>query len=173
MCVVCSKVVKNRHQFIETYQRYYHIPGVSFALIKEGKLVYHKTYGVRNRITSEKVEDQTLFAAASITKPVYAFAVERLADRGVIDLDKPLYEYLPYKDIEQDERYKLITERHVLTHRTGFPNWCWMNPDNKLNIKFKPGTSFGYSGECFEYIKLVVEKINGKKDRAGITERSD
>ena len=150
-------------QFIESYQHYYHIPGVSFALIKDGKLVYHKTYGVRNSMTGEKVDDQTLFEAASITKPVFAFAVERLADRGIIDLDKPLYEYLPYKDIEQDERYKLITARHVLTHRTGFPNWRWMNPDNKLNIKFTPGTSFGYSGEGFEYLKLVVQKITGKK----------
>ncbi len=150
-------------RFIETYQNYYRIPGVSMALIKDGNLVYYKTYGVRNTMTGAKVEEQTLFEAASITKPVFAFAVERLADRGIIDLDKPLYEYLPYKDIEYDERYKLITARHVLTHRTGFPNWRWMNPDNKLNLKFTPGTGYGYSGEGFEYLKLVVEKITGKK----------
>jgi CubicO group peptidase (beta-lactamase class C family) len=150
-------------RFIETYQNYYRIPGVSLALIKDGKLAYYKTYGVRNTMSGARVEEQTLFEAASITKPVFAFAVERLADRGIINLDKPLYEYLPYKDIENDERYKLITARHVLTHRTGFPNWRWMNPDNKLNLKFTPGTGYGYSGEGFEYLKLVVEKITGKK----------
>ncbi len=149
--------------FIEAYRRYYGIPGVSLALIKDGKMVYHKTYGVRNSMADDKVDDNTLFEAASITKPVFAFAVERLAERGVIDLDKPLYEYLPYKDIENDERYKLITARHVLTHRTGFPNWRSMNPDGKLNIKFTPGTAFNYSGEGFEYLKLVIEKITGKK----------
>lgn len=149
--------------FIERYQKYYQIPGVSLALIKDGRMVYHKTYGVKNTFTGEKVDDNTLFEAASITKPVFAFAVQRLAERGVIDLDKPLYQYLPYPDIEQDERYKLITARHVLTHRTGFPNWRSMNPDGKLNIKFTPGTAFGYSGEGFEYLKLVVEKITGKK----------
>jgi len=148
--------------FIETYMKYYGIPGVSLALIKDGKLVYHKTYGVRNAITGEKVDDNTLFEAASITKPVFAYAVERLAERGVINLDKPLYEYLPYKDIEYDERYKLITARHVLTHRTGFPNWRWMNESGKLDLKFTPGTSFGYSGEGFEYLKMVIEKITGK-----------
>jgi hypothetical protein len=148
--------------FIETYMKYYSIPGVSLALVKDGKLVYHKTYGVRNAVTGEKVEDNTLFEAASITKPVFAFAVERLAERGVINLDKPLYEYLPYKDIEYDERYKLITARHVLTHRTGFPNWRWMNESGKLDLKFTPGTSYGYSGEGFEYLKMVVEKITGK-----------
>jgi CubicO group peptidase (beta-lactamase class C family) len=149
--------------FIETYCSYYGIPGVSLALIKDGKLVYHQTYGVRNNMTGEKVDENTLFEAASITKPVFALAVEKLAERGVINLDKPLYEYLPYKDIENDDRYKLITARHVLTHRTGFPNWRSMNPDNKLNIKFTPGTAFGYSGEGFEYLKKVVEKITGKK----------
>ncbi|SFM80085.1 CubicO group peptidase, beta-lactamase class C family [Chitinophaga sp. YR627] len=150
-------------RFIETYQEYYRIPGVSLALIKDGKVVYHKTYGVRNAMTGEKVTDSTLFEAASVTKPVFAFAVERLAERGVIDLDKPLYEYLPYPDIAYDDRYKLITARHVLTHRTGFPNWRSMNSDGKLDIKFTPGTAFGYSGEGFEYLKMVVEKITGKK----------
>lgn len=150
-------------RFIETYQKYYGIPCVSLALIKDGKLVYHKTYGVRNTMTGDKVNGNTLFEAASITKPVFAFAVQRLAERGVIDLDKPLYLYLPYEDIAYDERYKLITARHVLTHRTGFPNWRWMNEDGKLNLKFTPGTGYGYSGEGFEYLKMVVEKITGKK----------
>jgi len=150
-------------QFIETYRSYYNIPGVSLALIKDGKMIYHKTYGVENTMTKEKVDETSLFEAASITKPVFAFAVQRLAERGVIDLDKPLYLYLPYKDIENDERYKLITARHVLTHRTGFPNWRWMNENGKLNIRFTPGTAYNYSGEGFEYLKLVIEKITGKK----------
>lgn len=149
--------------FIETYRDYYKIPGVSLAVIKDGKLFYHKTYGVSNTMTGEKVNDNTLFEAASVTKPVFAFAVERLAERGVINLDKPLYEYLPYKDIEYDDRYKLMTARHVLTHRTGFPNWRSMNKDGKLDLKFTPGTAYSYSGEGFEYLKLVIEKITGKK----------
>ena len=118
---------------------------------------------LRNTMSGEKVDDNTLFEAASITKPVFAFAVQRLAERGVIDLDKPLYQYLPYKDIEYDERYKLITAKHVLTHRTGFPNWRWMNADGKLDLKFVPGTSYNYSGEGFEYLKMVIEKITNKK----------
>ncbi len=149
--------------FVSTYQKYYGIPGVSLALIKDGKVVYHKTYGVKNAQTGERVDDNTLFEAASVTKPVFSFAVQRLAERGIINLDKPLYQYLPYPDIEHDDRYKLITARHVLTHRTGFPNWRSMNADGKLNIMFTPGTSYNYSGEGFEYLKLVIQKITGKK----------
>jgi CubicO group peptidase (beta-lactamase class C family) len=154
---------KQVDHFIESYQKYYNIPGVSLALIKDGKLVYHKTYGVKNTITGENIDSNTLFEAASVTKPVFSFAVQRLAERGVIDLDKPLYLYLPYPDIAYDERYKLMTARHVLTHRTGFPNWRWMNDDQKLNLRFTPGTDYNYSGEGFEYLKMVVEKITGKK----------
>lgn len=154
---------KQVDEFIETYQKYYQIPGVSLALIKDGKMVYNKTYGVRNTFTKQPVDSNTLFEAASVTKAVFAFAVQRLAERGVIDLDKPLYLYLPYPDISYDERYKLMTARHVLTHRTGFPNWRSMNPDGKLDLKFTPGTKYSYSGEGFEYLKMVVEKITGKK----------
>jgi len=145
-------------KFVETYRMYYQIPGVSLALIKDGKVVYHKVYGVTNSFTNVPVNDSTLFEAASITKPIFSYAVQRLAERGVIDLDKPLYEYLPFKDIEYDDRYKLITGRHVLTHRTGFPNWR----DGKLVINFTPGTQYSYSGEGMQYLQAVVEKITGK-----------
>ncbi|MBD0257409.1 MAG: serine hydrolase [Cytophagales bacterium] len=149
-------------QFVAAYQQFYEIPGVSLALVKDGKVVYHKTYGVANSLTGEKVADNTLFEAASITKSVFAYVVNRLAERGVIDLDKPLYQYLPFEAIAHDDRYKLITARHVLSHRTGFPNWSWMNPDGKIDIKFTPGTQYGYSGEGFEYLKRVVVHVTGK-----------
>lgn len=149
--------------FIKAHQQYDEIPGASLAIIKDGKLAYYHTYGVRNTFTKQPVDSNTLFEAASITKPVFAFAVQRLAERGIINLDTPLYRYLPYDDIAYDERYKLITAKHVLTHRTGFPNWRYMNADGRLDIKFTPGTKFGYSGEGFEYLKMVVEKITGKK----------
>ncbi len=149
--------------FIESYQKQYQIPGVSLALIKEGKVVYHKAYGVKNSVTRIKTDENTLYEAASVTKPVFAYAVMRLVEKGLINLDQPLYEYLPYPDIAYDARYKKITARHVLSHRTGFPNWRYMNADGKLDIKFEPGTRYGYSGEGFEYLKKVVEKITGKK----------
>ena len=85
-----------------------------------------------------------------------------LAEKGVIDLDKPLYKYLPFDEIAYDDRYKLMTARHVLSHQTGLPNWAYMNPDGKPDLKFTPGTGYGYSGEGFEYLKRVVVKITGK-----------
>jgi CubicO group peptidase (beta-lactamase class C family) len=146
--------------FVKAYQEYYLIPGVSLALIKDGKVIYHKTYGVKNGYTGEPVDDKTLFEAASITKPVFAFAVNRLVEKGIIDLDKPLYQYLPFEEIASDDRYKLMTARHVLSHQTGLQNWGY--PEGKDKLKFTPGTGYGYSGEGFEYLKRVVVKITGK-----------
>ncbi|MEO1655178.1 MAG: serine hydrolase domain-containing protein, partial [Bacteroidota bacterium] len=147
---------------IKTYQDFYEIPGVSLALIKDGKVIYHQTYGYKNYLTKEPVNGNTLFEAASISKPVFAFAVLRLAERGIIDLDKPLHTYLTFPDIAYDERYKLMTARHVLSHQTGFPNWASNNPDGKIDLKFTPGQGYGYSGEGFEYLKRVVAHITQK-----------
>lgn len=142
-------------QIISAYQEYYNIPGVSLALIKDGQVVYHKTYGVKNALTKEPVDENTLFEAASITKPVFAFVVLRLADRGLINLDKPLHEYLPFEQLENYPEYKSMTARHVLIHRSGLPNWGI----EMINI---PGEKYGYSGEGFEYLKRVVVEITGK-----------
>lgn len=142
-------------QIIADYQTHYNIPGVSLALIKEGKVVYHKTYGVKNTVSQQPVDENTLFEAASITKPVFAFVVLRLADRNIIDLDKPLFEYLPFEQLEDYPSYKKITARHVLIHRTGLPNWG-------IEMINEPGEKYGYSGEGFEYLKRVVVKITGK-----------
>jgi len=145
--------------FINIYIDFYEIPGVSLAIIENGRLSYHNTYGVVNTYTQKPVTSETIFEAASITKPVFAFAVMRLAEKGIIDLDKPLYQYLPFDEISYDERYKKITARMVLNHKTGFPNWR----RGKMKLLFEPGTEFGYSGEGFEYLKKVVEHITSRE----------
>lgn len=147
---------KQMDQYVESYRKFYNIPGVSLALIKDGKVVYHKTYGVKNTKTKELVNENTLFEAASITKPVFAYVVLRLADRGIINLDKPLYEYMPFDGLSEYPEYKMMTGRHVLIHRSGLPNWG----AEMINT---PGEKYGYSGEGFEYLKRVVVKITGKE----------
>ncbi|MEM1412778.1 MAG: serine hydrolase domain-containing protein [Pseudomonadota bacterium] len=141
---------------------YYEVPGASIALVKDGALVYHNVFGTQNAYTGEPVKPETLFEAASITKIVFAFVVNRMAERGEIDLDKPLYEYLPFEELAYDERYRKITARHALSHQTGMPNWRWQNDDGEIDLKFYPGIQFGYSGEGYEYLGRVVAHLMGK-----------
>ncbi len=146
---------KKVDEYVQACQEFYNIPGVSLALIKDGKVVYHKTYGVKNTVTQEPVDGKTLFEAASITKPVFAYVALRLADKGILDLDEPLHEYLPFEALQEYPEYKKMTGRHVLIHRSGLPNWG----AEMINT---PGEKYGYSGEGFEYLKRVVVEITGK-----------
>jgi CubicO group peptidase (beta-lactamase class C family) len=136
------------------------IPGMSIAVINDAKIVYHRALGVTNVDTKEKVTDETLFDAGSMAKTPFAFLVMKMVERGLLNLDQPLYTYLPYPDIAYDERYKLITARMVLCHTSGFVNWRFFNKDNKLDLKFTPGTSWEYSGEGYEYLANVVARLN-------------
>jgi len=130
------------------------IPGLSIAVIRKGDIYWSGAFGVRSRETNEPVDEDTIFEAASLTKTVTAVATLKLVERGEIELDKPLAEYLPYPKLAGDERYKKITARHVLTHTTGLPNWG----DTLIR---EPGKLYGYSGEGFLYLGRTIEKIAG------------
>lgn len=130
------------------------IPGLSIALIKDGEIVWSGSFGVRSRETNEPVDENTIFEAASLTKTVTAATALKLVERGLLELDTPLSEYLPYPKLADDERYKKITARHVLTHTTGLPNW-----GNRLLRS--PGELYGYSGEGFLYLGRTLEKLTG------------
>jgi CubicO group peptidase (beta-lactamase class C family) len=106
------------------------------------------------------VTDETLFDAGSMSKTPFAFLVLKMVEKGILSLDQPLYTYLPNPDIAYDNRYKSITARMVLCHTSGFVNWRFFNKDNKLDLKFTPGTSWGYSGEGYEYLANVVAHLN-------------
>ena len=138
------------------------VPALAMALIREGKLVWRHSFGVKNAETKAPVTDSSVFEAASLSKPVFAYAVLKLVDRGQFDLDKPLNQYLPGNyDVGDDPRLNQITARRVLSHTTGFPNW--RPRDNPvLKIFFTPGEKFSYSGEGFVYLAKVVEHITGE-----------
>lgn len=135
------------------------VPGLSIAFIKDGKVLLNRGFGIKSAATREPATDDTVFEAASLSKPVFAYAVLKLVDAGKIDLDKPLAEYLDKPYIDGDDRVKQITARRVLTHTTGFPNW---RPNGQpLKIVFPPGEQFSYSGEGFVFLQKVVEHLMG------------
>lgn len=132
------------------------VPGLSIAVLRDGKLFWSGAFGVANPSTGTPVGPDTIFQAASLSKPVFAYLVLRLADRGVLGLDTPLVTYLPYERFA-DDRASRITARMVLSHSTGLPNWG----GDKLKLAFNPGERFSYSGEGFFYLQKVVEKLTG------------
>jgi CubicO group peptidase (beta-lactamase class C family) len=134
------------------------IPGLSMAVVQNGRVVWAGAFGTSNDSAKTPVNTGTVFEAASLSKPVFAYMVLRLADRGEFDLDRPLYEMLEYPRLAHDERYKRITARIVLSHGTGLPNWG----GEKMTLQFDPGTSYGYSGEGFVFLQKTIEKFTGR-----------
>ena len=157
--------------FIKSLMDSAHVPGLSIAIIRHTKRYYSQGYGLTKADSTQRVTSATIFDAASLSKPVFAYAVLQLVEQGLISLDKPLYEYLPYPDVASDERYRKITARMVLSHRTGFPNWRKNRRSSELAMSFTPNEHFGYSGEGFVYLQKVVEKITGKPLNDLMTER--
>ncbi len=154
--------------------------GLAIALIDGGQVRYVQAYGVRDA-QGDPLRTDTIMYGASLTKTVFAYHVLQLVDQGKIALDTPLGDYLdkpltdydtnaiypdkygPYHDLTDDPRWQRITARNVLTHSTGFANFWFIEPDQKLRIHFDPGTHFSYSGEGMSLLQFVIE--NGRKDR--------
>ena len=136
------------------------VPGLSIAVIREGKTVWTESFGVGNAQTKKPLTEDTRFNVGSLSKPVFAYGVLKLVDAGRLKLDEPLAPYLPKEFIVDDPRFTQITARVVLSHRTGFPNWP---ADGKpLTIHFTPGEKFSYSGAGMVLLQKAVEKITAK-----------
>ena len=133
------------------------VPGAAIAVVDRGRLAWSRSFGVKNILTRDPVREDSLFEAASMTKPVFAYVVMRLADEKRLDLDKPLVAYRRPAYLGQDPNLELVTARHVLAHSTGLPNWG----SGPLVTRNAPGSNYTYSGEAFIWLQLVVETIMG------------
>ena len=147
-----------------------HVTGAGIALFRNRKVVYLKAYGLRDTEKGLSLTPDSVMAAASLTKSAFATAVMRLVERGVLDLDRPIEQYLgnrlgefaPYADLKGDSRTAKLTLRILLDHTTGFANYRGLENDRKLRIHYEPGTRYGYSGEGINLAQFVVEKVTGK-----------
>jgi CubicO group peptidase (beta-lactamase class C family) len=149
------------------------IPGLSIAVIRGGETIWYKGFGVQNTRTKKSVSVNTVFEAASLSKPVFAYAIMQIVDEGVLDLDTPLIEYLPEKIVEKKiirhslskegfriDWFRKITARIVLSHSSGMTNGKSRQP---FPLLFEPGTGFKYSAEGIMYLQLVIEHLTGKQ----------
>ncbi len=153
------------------------VTGLALAILNDNRIVYTNTFGYKNKQKLELLDRSTVLYGASFSKAVFAFLTLRLVDEGVLNLDKPLFQYLDkplpeyeeFADLTGDERWRLITARMCLSHTTGFQNLRFIDarkgvfdPNGKLAIHFQPGIKYGYSGEGLKLLQLVIEKVTGK-----------
>ena len=138
------------------------IPGLSVSVITEGESIV-QSFGIRNSDSTEFVNNETVFEAASLSKPVFALLVLELAQENVLDIDTPVHQYTTADSdfgaaFFEDDSYQKITPRMVLSHSSGLPN----GTSTPGKIHFEPGSDFAYSGTGFRYLAAAIETITGR-----------
>jgi CubicO group peptidase (beta-lactamase class C family) len=158
------------------------IIGSSLMFIHDGQILGRSFYGLADRGQQRPVDENTIYHWASITKTFTSIAIMQLRDRGLLSLDDPIIWYLPelrvvynpYGNMEE------ITLRHLMTHSSGFrnPTWPWggdkeWHPHEPKSweqvvamlpyteIKFKPGSRYGYSNPGIIFLGRVIEILSG------------
>jgi CubicO group peptidase (beta-lactamase class C family) len=165
-------VIANLQDFIPALLEKGRVPGLQIALIRDGKVVWHQSFGVRNVKTGEPVTEETIFEAASLTKPFFAYYIMKLVDEGTLDLDKPLMSYLPKENIEKElghpldaegfrrDWFEKITPRHILSHSGGMPHG---EREKVYPLFFEPGTKWKYSADGYGFLQKAVEHLKGDR----------
>jgi CubicO group peptidase (beta-lactamase class C family) len=136
------------------------VPGLAMSIVRSGRLAETVELGCKSRDGTAPVDAGTIFQAASLSKPVFAYLVLQLVHERVLDLDEPLTSYAAEPFVSNDDQLDKITARHVLGHTTGWPNW---RPRGQALVREAlPGERFTYSGEGYVYLQRVVQHVAGK-----------
>jgi len=153
------------------------IPGYALGIVKDGQIAYTKGFGVERIGEDKPVTEHTVFGTGCVGKTTVATALMQLVEAGKIDLDAPVTDYLPDFKLA-DERYRDITVRHLITHRSGLPEIEDFYPlpveeddgvleryvrslDN-MELLFAPGEEWAYSGTGFVVVADIIQKVSGQ-----------
>ena len=151
-----EKFIFDNETEIEKWLKENKVSTLGIGIIENAKLRQVKVFGEITKGVSAPYN--TIFNVASLTKPLTAMVALKLVSLGKWNLDEPIYKYWTDADVANDPRNKKLTTRFILSHQTGFPNWRYMNENEKLNFQFEPGTKYQYSGEGMEYLRKALEK---------------
>ncbi|HRH46200.1 MAG TPA: serine hydrolase domain-containing protein, partial [Pyrinomonadaceae bacterium] len=178
-----SEEFKKFDQYYEESLKKYGIFGSSFAFVHENKIVNQKFYGMAHVANNYKVDENTIYHWASITKTFTGIAIMQLRERGKLKLEDPITKYVPeLRQIHNpfgsmDE----ITISQILSHTAGFRAGTfpfggdkpWHPPEPTkweqlvamlpyTEVEFKPGSKFSYSNPGIVYLGQVIERISGE-----------
>lgn len=169
--------------YLRTEMAVRHLPGLSVAVLRDGKMVKSAGYGLADIAAKTPATPATAYGLGSCTKPITALAVLTLVETGKVGLDQPITAYLR----GLPAAWKGITVRQLLTHTSGLPNYRlrldlnhlanYAAPDSvrklveNAPLNFVPGTRYEYINTNYHLLAEIIEKVSGQSYRRFIQSR--
>ncbi len=180
-CVSVSAKADEVDRYIETQMRNLYIPGISLAVVRDGRIVKAKGYGLANIEANSAATPKTVYEIGSMTKQFTAAAAMMLVEEGKVSLDDKITKYFP----DAPEWWNQITVRHLLSHTSGIQNHVavpgyldifktsitsknfpsrdeLLKEFYKLPSEFQPGETWAYDNTGYYLLGIIVEKASGK-----------
>lgn len=160
------------------------VPGVSMAVVRDGKAVLARGYGLANVEHGVPAKPETVFQLASVTKQFTAAAALLLADDGKLSLDDPISKHLP----DLPAAWSGVTVRHLLNHTSGIKSYTSLPGFFKnarrdysreeliglvrdLPLEFQPGEKWAYNNTGYFLLGMLIERVSGKSYGEFLEER--
>jgi CubicO group peptidase (beta-lactamase class C family) len=168
--------------FIKTEMARQNVPGLTLAIVKDGKVVRTGAYGKADLELDVPTNEDNVFEIGSTTKQFTAVLVLQMMEEGKLSLDDPISKYIE----DTPANWKGITLRHLLSHTSGlkeyvvipglglieeFDRKTFLDKVKPLTLDFEPGVTFAYSNTNFALLGIVLEKVSGKTYTELINER--
>jgi CubicO group peptidase (beta-lactamase class C family) len=162
-------------ELIEAERVRFDVPGVGVAVIADGEVLFAEGFGTRDVASGAPVTGQTLFPIASDTKCFTAATLCALADEGLVDLDAPVREYVPWFRMHDQHATELVSARDLLSHRTGLPRHDFVWYGEGLDLTLEDVTralrhlplskqvrqTWQYNNNCFNVAGYLTEQLTG------------
>ncbi|MET0400780.1 MAG: serine hydrolase [Cystobacter sp.] len=160
--------------FVTERMQQEHVPGLSLAILQDGKTVCLKAYGLANLETKERMTARTRMSIGSTTKSMTALALMQQVEAGKVDLDAPVTRYLPWFRTADGLQGQILV-KHLLTHTSGLPgSYVWDGAHDEgalerrvrelahVTLRFTPGQGDEYSNDGVTVLGLIVQTVSGK-----------
>ncbi len=153
-----------------------HIPGIALALVQNEEVIYARGFGVTSEEDgSVPVTPQTLFRIGSVTKLLVGTAVMHLVESGLLDLDRPINEYVEWLSFKEQDAARRITLRLLMSHTAGLPNDSVAGSSDPDGLETyirevlpfyafvaPPGKVYSYSNPGLNLVGYIAQVVSGK-----------
>lgn len=151
-------------------------PGCAILIAQEGKIIYEGMIGIADLSAKRRIDGQTEFNIASITKQFTAIGILKCQELGLLNIEDCIQKYIPEF---KDDIWKKVKIRHLMSHSSGIPDnrprtdknfMLYISDDeclgymyNLSQLKFEPGSNYDYINPTFQILREIIQRVSGRK----------